>query len=1262
MITIERTHLETWAGSHHANGEFPLLIAKLISATTPNLSELKISHGSAIYLPGWDGTVFSTTNTVYVLEGTSLWEFGTSDGSESKANKDYKKRTENPIGYKPSDCTFIFATPCFFSKKEEWIKERKNEGIWKDIKVYDSIDIASWLETTKAVKNWFGKRINIFLESGYIEIDQFWLECSKQNGISLEPEVFISGREVQKKEIKEFLLNPNSGDLAIKTASKYESLSFFVACIQSFESPLSKQLIAQIIILEDKNAFRDLIQSSLEKLILVCNFEDKSLIYSATVLGHKVIIPLGEDEEWNVQSTLLLPIIDADGQINSLIKSGIEEKLAKILSFESSRDITIIKNRLGFQSIYDSNWLNKINFKDLLPALLLNRWDESKVGDKELLETLSGKSYEEYRILLCEYAGKSNSPLINLHTEWRIKSPFSMWVEFSPKITSKDFEDLKGLFNNLFLGSPKTNEVGLWGFSEEYYSNTVRSGVVQNLILISYYGKELQFTPFIKSPVYWVDSLIKEFLEKADTTTWVNLSSVLRQIAEASPSAFIDRLEATMESEMDHIVGLFIEDKFGIFGPSSRHTDLLWALEGLTWLPDYFERAVMALAKLATIDPGGQVSNRPINSLKEIFKVWHYQTTAQIEIRKKVLGKVAEKFPIVAWPILISMINSGNVHDTAFNTHRFKWRSLDFNLNIDYTFEELFEMKIFSVEKLIEIFNNSSDHFNELIGSLANLDFVRRNLILNVLKSNTSLLNSEESVKVQNKLGELINKHRSCQGTYWALNEQDLLPLEELYHQLTPEGLLDRNEWLFSEFYPKILNPEPYKDDDGNKKPNSWEINADRIFDLRKNALITILANRNINELLLWTKEFPSSFQIGIILEGLIAEEIDQLQIFRLLDDNPNIALGFISEKTRIYTEEWVFEIYNKLLNEGLSKAGLSLLFTRLTPSLVLWQRIRSLDEEVYFAYWKQIDWLSFNKEDSNFINEAFREMLNNDRAELALKLAGHYEDIIELEILTDILLSPNLGDIQSLEQYSIQQIVRRIQDNFDEKFRDKITQIEWRYLPLLTQYKGIGSPKYLEEEMALNPIFFIEVLCTAFQPANQENHETNSETPDLAKAERAWKLLTKWKTIPGGNKNNEVDYEFLFSWITTARGLAKEKDREKIADAMIGNVFAQYPEPKNGEGLYPSKEICEVIQNLNSKSLFDNFSASLYNKRGSSSRAAFEGGDIERVKAEHFDILAKFAKEYPLIAKVYERLKDGYLEEAKIMDAQAASDKLNYQ
>jgi len=85
-------------------------------------------------------------------------------------------------------------------------------------------------------------------------------------------------------------------------------------------------------------------------------------------------------------------------------------------------------------------------------------------------------------------------------------------------------------------------------------------------------------------------------------------------------------------------------------------TGLWWALESLAWSEKYLSAVAFLLCRCAEIDPGGNWTNRPGNSLVDIFLPWHPQTCASIEKRAEVVVEVAEAHPGIGWKLLLSLL------------------------------------------------------------------------------------------------------------------------------------------------------------------------------------------------------------------------------------------------------------------------------------------------------------------------------------------------------------------------------------------------------------------------------------------------------------------------------------------------------------------------------------------------------------------------------------------------------------------------------
>ena len=233
---------------------------------------------------------------------------------------------------------------------------------------------------------------------------------------------------------------------------------------------------------------------------------------------------------------------------------------------------------------------------------------------------------------------------------------------------------------------------------------------------------------------------------------------------------------------------------------------------------------------------------------------------------------------------------------------------------------------------------------------------------------------------------------------------------------------------------------------------------------------------------------------------------------------------------------------------------------------------------------------------------------------------------------------------MQCLTGYGIQGVFEELNKRADV---DKATylELETLYLPLLTRKGTQAGVPHLEEELASNPESFVQVLKWLYQPKNKDRQREEQEGLSAEQrqnaAERSYLMLETWKKIPGIQEDGTIDGTKLREWIDAARALARECDRLEVADMHIGQLLAKYPEDSP---YWPERKIFQVIEDINTEELKEGYSVGMYNKRGVTTRGAFDGGGIEHERAEYFGNLAsKLMCDYPNVSEVFRRLQDDY-------------------
>src|SRR5580700_3137528 len=154
---ISRDDIEEWAARSpiEATAVLPRLVRRLLFATSP-LGEIAMRADGGTRYKGWDGIVRARSATAFCPAALSVWELSVEKTVRKKLDGDYETRAAKPPeGVRPALAAYVAVTARGFSRKSEWAAEKKAEGVWADVRMYDADDLATWLEQAPAVARWF---------------------------------------------------------------------------------------------------------------------------------------------------------------------------------------------------------------------------------------------------------------------------------------------------------------------------------------------------------------------------------------------------------------------------------------------------------------------------------------------------------------------------------------------------------------------------------------------------------------------------------------------------------------------------------------------------------------------------------------------------------------------------------------------------------------------------------------------------------------------------------------------------------------------------------------------------------------------------------------------------------------------------------------------------------------------------------------------------------------------------------------------------
>lgn len=1252
---VSAEDLADWANRLDGAASLPTLLAHLIRATHGPAVKRRFPADEGTRNSGWDGYTCAKQASTYVPKDKAGWEMS-SRRSEiaQKATEDYQKRTAKPAPLEPKTSTFIFVTLRHWPKKDKWAKDRRSEGVWHDVLAYDGDDLVHWIEETPAVGLWLARRLGK-RPDGIRELDEVWEEWSLATQWPLTEDLVLSDRDEDAIEVLRWLRDQPSV-LSIQTTTTEEVVAFFHATIGMLPDEMAAHYRARCLVATDAEAARALLNAP-APLILVLTEPEPGLARSLTERGH-FVLQAYDDRPVAHGEVRALERPSREGIAGALTDAGIPEPRAEALARDSARNLAILRRLIPSSPGRLPAWAQEPPPRSLIAALLAGGWDEEFESDKTKVAELSGKPYDQVTATLVPYVGKCDSPLRKIGSTWRMASPHDAWMLLAPHLTATDLERFQAVAHEI-LGSidPRYDMdpsdrwmASVHGVHPEY-SELLRHGVGEVLILLALWGDRVQMVPDARR---CADGIVSKLLQNADQRRWWSLSRDFRLLAEASPGAFLDAIEDSLDQNDPPIRALFNAEEGSAFGREYL-SDLLWALEALAWSPDLLPRVTLVLARLDAIDRlQARYTNRPSNSLRQIHLLWLPQTYAPLDQRLRALDLIRKRESDAAWKLMLGLLPRG--HEWSTRSPLPRWRDFTVGKPEVVTWPLIRRGAAAISESLLSDVGLNAFRWQELLDRLT--DFApegKAEKALTVLEdAEPQIKDKEDRSALWAHLRGLLHRHRQIPDAEWTIPAGLLDRLEGIYGRFEPTDPLEQVAWLFEQGV-KLPNPSH----------EGWQAQERQIEDARRQATQELFAEHGTGGILKLAQLVPTAGYIGKALfeAGLQDADLDALleTSLRSGDDRQHdFAHGLIISVFRERGEPWAGALIAKARAERWGDTALLIILRALPWERWTWDQAAQPGEEVETAYWRGVPVLWMG-EDSEGLAFAVRKLISVDRARDALQLAGRtQENRLPSELLVGVLQEAARqsfkNDSGANETTMFQHFVAKILTELDKRpdvDDDTVVRLEWTYLTLL-EYSSRPA-KALLKALSEQPSFFVKVLSAVFKPSEESGVvDPEPRDPDRAgTAEQAYRLLELWDRLPGSREDGTIDGQVLETWIKEARLLAKRVGREDVADRRIGTMLSA--SPIGADDAWPAEAVRDVIDLFRSKPMIEGFQDGKFNRHGVTSRMPRDGGNLERNEAiKYRSWAAAIGYEHPHTAKALDALADGYEHEARRHDEDA--------
>ena len=1251
---VQAGEFERYADTRESQAVVPELINLLVRQSC-NTTVCRIPYGKAVNQRGWDGIVDAKAAFLeFVPEGRSYWEVSTKRNPQAEATKYLRQRMDDLSDTDRANSTFVFVSPRSSGaggwdepKQAKWLKSKSGKG-WKDIRIIDGVILADWLREFPALGRWMAQKIGFSPNLGGLSTPrEHWEIITAQTSPGdppLPPKLFTEGRN-NACDALQALFEGNSQKLLLFAESPNDVADFVAAYIETLDQETARNYAHRCLFVSDEDAWRAVVETRRSHVFVAdvkldLETEERADLQTiATQREHAVVVPIFG--AWAVESHEIIKLRSpTQSQIEKiLIEAGYTEVRSRELGGIGGDRISALRRHLlglGTLPPY-ATWRNA---RLIAQAGLAGKWDGKSPSDQAALERLLGKAYGEWIETLRADTLRSDSPLSQLDERWRIVVRGEAWSALGNQMTDEDLDRLQETaVAVLEERDPKFDLQKEERFAASVhgkllkYSRFLREGLAETLALVGSRSEALSSCS-LGNPEFTADLTVRRLLKNANWDRWASLDALLPLLAEAAPVEFLDAVESALEDlDQSPFHELFAQEYSGGVGGCTYISGILWALETLAWHPDYLTRTAVILSDLSWIDPGGNWSNRPLNSLVNIFLPWHVQTCASLKKRQAAVETVLREQPKVGWELILGLLPHD--HGSTFGCHRPTWRNYiprdwkDSVLNSEY-----WRQITNYTELAVGLAKTSTEKLEELINRMSDLPKrARENILEHLASEEIVALPEAERILLWDRLRNVVWQHRKFADAKWAMSEESVARIEVVANALAPESTDLKYRHLFS--------GRDFDDFDENEDYLGQQKRLDKA---RQNAVQTILDKAGVSAALTFAQSVALPYEVGHALGNIGSEEIEAAILPSLLNAEGEIenrvVSGYVCGRLSKLGWAWV----DQVLENDWNAIHKSTFLTALPFNECVWIRVKDhLGQANERRYWMKVDVNPFGPNQD--LTLAIEKLIEFERAAEAVLCVyrtiqdeTRFSEDLSVRAILGVLETPNAAN--RLDPNRTVDVIKRLQKSPTVE-SDVLFKIEWNFLPLLGRFSS-GSPTTLERRLASDPAFFAEVVALIFQSTNEDESisEISEERKNLA--QNAYRLLTEWRICPGKLPDDSFDAVIFGEWLDEAIRITESTGHSQAAQIQIGQVVTHAP--PDPDGLWIHEAVASALNARNAAEMRSSYTTEILNQRGvygfTAGKEERELAQSNREKAEALEKkgYSRFATAMRKIAERYEQ------------------------
>ncbi len=1112
---------------------------------------------------------------------------------------------------------------------------------------------------------------------GRLDLYQFWKEQCALYGPSLTPELVVGGRD-EEREILQKHRDGRICEVAI-LAESIEEGALFIAAAFLLGGEAMEGVRNRLLFVGSASAAEWASSAAIAQFLVPMTNAAFQRMAGVSGTSPHILRPVTNSpgaQPPSASAVIRLGPVKRTATVGALRERGMDEREANRVAEECKGSLSAVLWTVSNNFNVKFDWLVGENAPQIAPLLLAGQWDASNNVDSVTLGRLTNRPPDGTQGILGKWSSPTG-PMAKRGQVWEWRAWSFNWSA----LTGAFYPELIERFSRVAVDVLTTRDPQLdipvenrWAavlFGKQHpISADLRGGLVRSVVRCAIDAPDCPILAGV------AEDIVGRVLP-VSFDAWQSLAKWLPDLAEAAPNIFLKRLEYLL-GEPEAALNIFQES--GPMHSSSLHTHILWALERLAWSPDYFSMAALMLGRLAAIDPGGNVGKRPTESLRGVFSRRWPHTSANDRERLDVLDELYGRYGEVGWKLILALMPAFGI--LAGNS-RPQWRDwADPRSEPNFSRADAEKLFLPVQQRLLAWAGRFGQRWAEVVNSLTQWEGSVPGVTAAALAALTAAPADEFSdadrALIAGAVRRVVSAQREHAHSPWSISPQTMTILIDLAPKFEPSEAKARFGWLFNN-WPELDTGQTVGSKEYDEALTAQRQRAMRQV-INENGLLAAFALGD-------GADAPATAGLTLAQLAIPDNEVDTAVAERLtlepaargVPGGLQLAIGFVEQKFSLSGSVWL-DAFLAANAPGKPAAFFANVAWAMPARQETWTMLRGWGSEADAVYWERTP-IAYLADAPRDLKPAMESLLNAGRPYRALALVGRYERAALLRnAATATGRASELGAalLRAVLDGAAAQPPQRhvdVSSSFGDDLATVITLLEatgeptarvaayeWQWAESLEQTaRGL---KAIWRHLADSPAAFVKLICAVYKPRNPTAAaEPETTEQDARRPKRALSILTNWKAVPGATYeippesryrssngeivfgNGSVDGAALMRWVVDARTGAAAADRAEVADQSIGNLLAWAP--KDADGSWPAREVCGIIEKINSKEIDVGIMIGVMNRRGSF--WVKTPGAQEANLSEMFAALEdRIREEFPRTSRILKELKLSFQGQAK--------------